>query len=62
VGRGFVEFRSAEAVDVVTLDDADALKAGKTERFTEVVEEVALLGVVGGFFSTKMRFISGVTL
>ena len=50
VGGGFVEFRLGEAVDVVALDDADVFQAGQAEGFAEVMQEVARLGVVGGFF------------
>ena len=50
VGGGFVEFRLGEAVDVVALDDADIFQAGQAEGFTEVVQEVARLGIVGGLF------------
>ena len=47
---GGVEFGFAESFDVIALHDAHGAQAGQAERFVEIVEEVARLGVVGGLF------------
>ena len=50
VGGGFVEFDIREPINVVALDDTDVFQPGQAEGFTEVMQEVARLGIVGGFF------------